>query len=151
MKKISFLALVLLSTLSLVDAREPAVEPVTGISIDDYKVIPPSQAKGYDFQKGKPKSVADKQPIQKTTDTTATTAFKKVETKTTKQLGSEAPAWPTSILLFLLVALPFGAWFGIMKSLEQDKTEDIVPSNTLAFPSRDNKTDDDDFNLPKAG
>lgn len=153
MKKITLLALILLSNMTLVEAREPAVEPVTGISIDDYKVIPPSQAKGYEFQKGKPSNVAQKAPVQKTTTTTNTTAttVTNIETKSTKQLQTDAPGWPTSLFLFVLIALPFGAWFGIMRSLQEDKTEDFVPSNTLAFPTREETTDDDDFNLPKAG
>lgn len=151
MKKITLLALILLSNLTLVEAREPAVEPVTGISIDDYKVIPPSQAKGYEFQKGKPTNVGQKTPVQKTiTNTTATTEVTNIETKTTKQLQTDAPGWPTSLFLFVLIALPFGAWFGIMRSLQEDKTEENVPSNTLAFPTREETTDNDDFNLPKA-
>ena len=150
MKKITLLALILLSNLTLVEAREPAVEPVTGISIDDYKVIPPSQAKGYEFQKGKPSNVAQKAPVQKTTTNTTATTVTNIETKSTKQLQTDAPGWPTSLFLFVLIALPFGAWFGIMRSLQEDKTEDFVPSNTLAFPTRE-ETTDDDFNLPKAG
>ena len=148
MKKITIACFLLLSTLGIAEARKPAVEPVTGISIQDYKEIPPSQAKGYNFQKGKPQNVAKKG----TSPTITNTTVKTVETKTTKQLsGADAPAWPVSLFLFVLIALPFGAWFGIMKSLQKENEDQVVPSNTLAFPTKDNSTDDDDYNLPKAG
>jgi hypothetical protein len=150
MKMMTILSILLLTSFTMAEAREPAVEPVTGISIDDYKVIPPSQAKGYDFQKGKPKEVTKKAPVQKSNDRQFAATIP-VETKTTQQLGANAPTWPVSIFLFVLIALPFGAWFGIMKSLGQDKEDEYIPSNTIAFPTKSDSTDDDDFNLPKAG
>lgn len=146
MKKTNLILILALLTLTSfgLHARGPAVEPVTGISIDDYKEIPPEQAKGYDFQKGKPKAIAKKAHSESSIAPT-----KPVVTKTEKQIYSEGPSWPISIFLILLVALPFGAWFGVLKGLSSEETTEEAPSNTIAFPSK--RTDEDDTNWPKAG
>jgi hypothetical protein len=122
------------------NGRGPAVLPVSGISIDDYKEIPPSKAKGYRFNKGKPKSLNRKMA----------SGFNpsNIENKTSKQVYDAKSSWPISIFLFLLLTMPFGLWFSIMKTLEKKETEII--ENTIPFPSKKSKNDDDDFNYPKA-
>ena len=147
MKTISTTVIFIFSVLflfpSLSEARGPAVEPVQGISIDDYKEVPPSQAKGYQFTNGKPKVLTRK--------VTYKPSFTKVNNKTERQVYGPDASWPTSIILFLLVVMPFGLWFSIMKSLDSKEVETF--ENTIPFPTINNKSsddNDDDFNLPKA-
>lgn len=125
-------------------ARGPAVEPVSGISIDDYKEVPPKQAKGYHFQKGKPVSASTVAPVETFTET------KKPDAKPKEQVYDNVPAWPLSVLLVLLVGLPFGIWIGVMKSLGKEQTTENTSQNTIAFPSK-KSGDDDDVDWPKAG
>jgi hypothetical protein len=122
------------------NARGPAVEPVRGISIEDYKEIPPSQAKGYQFSKGKPKSLTRK--------TASGFNPSSIDKKTSKQVYNSNSSWPISIFLFLLVAMPFGLWFSIMKTLENKETD--LPENTLPFPAKKSQEPDDDIDFPKA-
>jgi hypothetical protein len=113
--------------------------------------VPPSKAKGYDFQKGKPKDVIKNNSVKKTNDKPSTLSTP-VESKTSKQLRADAPAWPVAISLFVLVALPFGIWFGIMKSLDRYGEDEVLPSNTITFPTKNkNESVDDDYDLPKTG
>lgn len=137
----------------MAQARKPAVEPVTGISIDDYKEVPPSEAQGYDWNKGqnnqanrKPKSV-EQAPVN-----TDELPQKEIETVSTPDLT------PAVVLLFML-SLPFGIWFFLLGKLEKPENEvgfqeDEDLDNTLAFPGKSktesNKDDDDDFDIPKA-
>ena len=119
--------------------RAPAVQPVIGISIDDYKDIPPSQAKGYRFVKGKPK-VINRQTASNVNNTN-------IENKSSKQVYGSDTSWPLSIFLFVLISLPFALWFSIMKSL--GKKDNKSPSNTIKFPSKPTN-EDDDVDFPKA-
>ncbi|MBT7610671.1 MAG: hypothetical protein HN576_13005 [Bacteriovoracaceae bacterium] len=121
-------------------SRRPAVEPVSGISIEDYKVIPPSQAKGYQFSRGKPSSLIR--------NTASGFNPSSIEKKTSKQIYDSTSNWPISIFLFLLVIMPFGLWFSIMKSLDNKETD--LPANTLSFPSNKTQKSDDDIDFPKA-
>lgn len=119
--------------------RAPAVQPVSGISIDDYKEVPPSQAKGYEFAKGKPKAI--------NRQTASNINLVNIENKSSKQVYGSDASWPLSIFLFILISLPFALWFTIMKSLGQKDRE--LPTNTLQFPNK-SPNDDDDLDYPKA-
>ena len=133
--------------------RGPAVEPVSGISIDDFKEVPPSQAKGYRFTKGQPKQLVPQKtkPIAKNPVTKIKTS---IDTRSEKQVYGPDSNWPSAIFLLVLLAMPFGLWVSIMKSL--DDKEIVQPDNTIPFPvkkSGPSGHDDDDggdFNLPKA-
>lgn len=151
MKKLILLAIITLPF--SVFARKPAVEPVTGISIDHYKDVPPSQAQGFDWtsdKEAKPSKTnntqskldVDKLPEQQITDTTG-------------------PDLTPAIILFFLLVLPFGIWFFLLGKLEEPVNEvgfqdEETEDNMLAFPSKSKKEekgnddDDDDFNIPKA-
>jgi hypothetical protein len=146
MKKLILLAVIAVSFSAF--ARNPAVEPVSGISIDHYNDVPPSEGQGFDWNnKKQQKSVktkntqskldVDRLPQQEITDTTG------------------ADLTPAFILFFMLV-LPFGIWFFLLGKLEEPEVEvgfDDEKDNMLAFPSKSNKDedgDDDDFDIPKA-
>ncbi len=152
MKNLIVLSLILLPFTVL--ARKPAVEPVTGISIDDYKEVPPSQAKGFDWSKNNKelKVNSDSKP-----------AVKGDVTKLPEQeiTTISTPDLSPAVILLMMLALPFGIWFFLLGKLEApvnekgfEEEEDHL-DNTLAFPgkktkSESNDDDDDDFNIPKA-
>lgn len=147
MKKLLILLIFLLPLSAF--ARKPAIEPVTGISIDDYKEVPPSQAKGYNWNEENKKVTAE------------AIAPKGDVTKLPSRSISEetAPDLKPAIILVLLLVLPFGIWFFLNGKLDSPESEigfqeeEEINDNTLAFPKA-TKTkdddDDDDFNIPKA-
>lgn len=125
MKKILLLILVLVMSFP-VWARKPAVEPVMGISIDNEpKVQNPSLSKGFEFT-----------PYQ--------------EVKRGPQSVSTAPeAKPQEVdrvtpLFFILVmlVLPVGLWFGIMKNIKgTDKEVNADKVKELKNFKKDNHDD----------
>jgi hypothetical protein len=146
MKKLTILLILLLPLTAF--ARKPAVEPVTGISIDEYKEVPPSEAKGYNWNEGEakvtkeaiaPKGDVSRLPTQTISETTGMDL---------------TPA----IILVMLLILPFGIKFFLNGKLDKPETETglekEIHDNTLAFPKsskkEDDDNDDDDFNIPKA-
>lgn len=148
MKKLTILLILLLPLSAF--ARKPAVEPITGISIDDYRDVPPSKAKGYNWNEGESKVTSE--AIAPKGDTS------KLPTRSIAD--STGPDLKPAFILVLLLVLPFGIWFFMNGKLDEPETEigfqDEVHDNTLAFPKtnskkeEDNDDDDDDFNIPKA-
>lgn len=55
---VSVFLFTIVSIPTVIQARKPAVSPVTGISIDDYNEISPSQAKGFYFSEGVPEKIS---------------------------------------------------------------------------------------------
>lgn len=125
--KIVTLVLFLLS--SPLFARSPAVEPVSGISIEEYREVEPSKAAGYNFTREEP-------PYE--------------------QSGKNAQLTPTTAF-FLIVAsaLPFVVWFGIMRALPDatPTTPQQSQTPTLSIINGEGgKSDEEDEHdsLPKA-
>ena len=125
MKKILILILTLVVSLP-VWARKPAVEPVMGISIDNEpKVQNPTLNKGFEFT-----------PYQ--------------EAKRGPQSVSAAPeakpaeadrVTPLFFMLIMLV-LPIGLWFGIMKNIKgADEETDADKVKQLKNYKKDNHDD----------
>lgn len=110
-------------------ARSPAVEPVTGISIEEYRETDPKTSKGYDFSKNDTPAYSE---AHNDAELNATTAF----------------------FLIVASALPFVVWFGVMRALP-----DATPTESQSTPKatfsvingEGKKSDDDDHDsLPKA-
>ncbi len=127
--KIIFLLLFSIST-SLFAGRGPAVEPVTGISIEEYNETTPQQGRGFDFNQ---------------TDS----FFEKAPTDTSLTMTTVA-------FLVFASSLPFIVWFGVMRALPDatpvsTETPAARPSLTVVAkePSSSNN-DDDDQHWPKA-
>ncbi len=126
--KIIFLLLFSIST-SLLAGRSPAVDPVTGISIEEYNETTPTPGRGFDFSEQE-------------------SAYEKVPTDTSLS---------TTSIVFLLFAsaLPFVVWFGVMRALPDGAPlthtgETIRPSLSVVqnkTPEDDHK---DDEHWPKA-
>ena len=126
--KIIALTLIALSINPLF-ARSPAVEPVSGISIEEYRENDPKTAQGYDFTNDE--SLYTEAP-HSDAELTATTAF----------------------FLIVASALPFVVWFGVMRALpDATPTESqSAPKPTFSVIKGEGKKaeDDEDDSLPKA-
>lgn len=124
--KITILLLLTFST-PLFANRSPAVEPVTGISIEEYRETTPSPSSGFDF-------------------TNSEAFYEKAPTDT--QLS-------TTTVLFLLFAsaLPFVVWFGVMNALPDGvptSSESATRPALSVVPGESKKDDDHDHHYPKA-
>tara|TARA_R110002049_G_scaffold156002_3_gene320944 strand:- start:632 stop:1012 length:381 start_codon:yes stop_codon:yes gene_type:complete len=124
--KIIFLLLFSVST-SLF-ARGPAVEPVSGISIEEYNETTPKEGRGFDFSSDN--TYYEKMPAD--TNLSATSI----------------------IFLVFASALPFFVWFGIMRALPDGSPVNQASTSTrpsLTVVSDDQSpTDSDDQHWPKA-
>ena len=133
-------------------ARQPAVDPVQGISIDEYKDVPPEKNKGsYEFserptpqnkretvtQGAKPKNPG--QSVQKEIQN------RQVASPTQKT------DWPLGFLLVALLALPFAIWWIFQKNLKNHQTPPPHTDNTVDLREhRNRKGDSQDDDYPKA-
>ncbi len=128
-----FLALV---SSSMTFARGPAVEPVTGISIDQYDDVPPSKAVPFDFsQENRTKKL---EPVKKNT-------VKETNLETLEDSQSSTNKY---IVILMVCLLPIAVWLGLMKGVKD--LDEEVPSNIVDLDSKRDNDDDDDMNFPKA-
>ena len=115
---------------SLYASRGPAVDPVTGISIEEYTETTPSAGQGFDF---------------KQTDT----YFDRAPTDTSLSLTTIA-------FLFFASSLPFIVWFGVMRALPdgapvQSSTSGATPKLSVVRSDKNDSHDhDEERNWPKA-
>ncbi|PIP90116.1 MAG: hypothetical protein COW01_09560 [Bdellovibrionales bacterium CG12_big_fil_rev_8_21_14_0_65_38_15] len=127
--KIIFLLLFSISS-SLFASRGPAVEPVTGISIEEYNETTPQPGRGFDFNQ---------------TDT----FFEKAPTDTSLTMTTVA-------FLIFASSLPFIVWFGVMRALPDatpvnSEAPTARPSLTVVAKEPSSSNDeDDDQHWPKA-
>jgi len=117
-------------------ARKPAVEPVTGIAIDQYDDVAPSKATPFQFGQKKTKNLA---PAK---------SRKEVKQTSIKQ-ESESKSQTNKIIVILMVCLlPIAVWLGLMKGIKDLDQEE--PENVITLHPKKDKDDDDDINFPKA-
>jgi len=90
-------------------SRRPAVEPVTGISIDNLQTPPTSKFVGFDFSSGKPKDLRPQ-------------SYRKVRKVSA---DSEDKGMSPAYFVIFLAFLPLAVWFGIMKKIRQDEISAI--------------------------
>ena len=112
MKKALFIFLFFYSTISL--GRSPAVHPITGLSIDEQKIIPSQVAKGFDFSSAK----------------------LKWPSKNTEESGAQNII--QIIGLLFLLALPYAIWHRILANV--GKTD----SSSTPEKKVEKQDDDDD-------
>ncbi|PIK14979.1 hypothetical protein [Halobacteriovorax sp. JY17] len=128
-----FLALI---TSSMTFARKPAVEPVSGISIDQYDDVAPSKATPFDFtQNEKSKSLA---PVRKSP----------VKETNVEMMDDSKSTTNKTIVILMICLLPIAVWLGLMKGVKD--LEEEVPSNVVDLDSKRESDNDDDMNFPKA-
>jgi len=143
MRKTTFLILASFFLCFTLLARQPAVEPVMGLSIDEQKPIAPAKAKGYRF---KPNS-------ERTNRELAANIYSNDGVKETK-LENSSNTIPIIFIIFISV-LPFIIWFTIIKGMNDKHSNNRTGrlKNNLSFLSdyqNSNLKDHDDDNIPKA-
>lgn len=127
--KIIFLLLFSIST-SLFASRGPAVEPVTGISIEEYNETTPQPGRGFDFNQ-------------------ADSFFEKAPTDTSLTMTTVA-------FLIFASALPFIVWVGVMRALPDatpvgSDAPAVRPNLTVVAKEPSSPTsEEDDQHWPKA-
>lgn len=95
--------------------RAPAVEPVTGISIDQYREVDPKEDKGFDWHQDSSKFTRFKN--NRTTGQRASVAY-----------DSSASTTMSVVFLVAIVAFPIALWFTLMKSFPN--TPSSSPENS---------------------
>ena len=105
-------------------ARTPAVDPVIGLSIDEYKQVPPEKSQGYTFSE-------TPTPLRSTASEEGQEySFQNITEVSQHQLeGSSSSNLPTLFLFLVLLVLPFGMWWFIHRKIE----DEIIPENTIDF------------------
>ena len=147
LKRLSLITLFLLSLSAF--GRSPAVEPIRGISINEYKEVDPAADPGFNWRQS---------PYVEET-TLVNTRFP-AESNLIKQTKSQRKSWPTYVFLVSLIGLPFVLWYSVMKGLEdkepsQNVIHDVatgVATNTIDFNEEREKRqkESDDSDIPKA-
>jgi hypothetical protein len=134
--------LLILSFISLVMtpsfARKPAVDPVIGVSIEEYKEVPPEKAQGFDFNR-KPNSKNIAAPVARTHS----------PEKLSVQNATDANASSGKLLFLFFIFLPIIA-SGITFYRLSKRHRDIHGMENLEVTERDEERNDDDFDIPKA-
>ncbi len=134
----------LLSTASF--GRAPAVEPVTGISIDQYREVDPKKDPGFNWNQNSSQFVRFK--------TGARTA-----SRSTASYDSTTSTTMTAVFLLAIVAFPIALWFTLMKSFPstptstpENSTHESVTIDLAAERSKreDQESSDDDDHIHKA-
>lgn len=121
--------------------RAPAVDPVMGLSIEEYEKVDPADATPFDF-------------TEQSTEPTAISA--PLAPRSLQQTSSESKGPPTYFYI-LMSLLPFVIWYGVMKnleSLEEEVVTENIEDNTFDLNAQREKRaaldQNDDTDLPKA-
>ncbi|MEE3079607.1 MAG: hypothetical protein VX341_09760 [Bdellovibrionota bacterium] len=137
---LSFACLIKINTF----ARKPAVEPIMGVSIEEYKEVPPAKAKGYDFSR-KPNSNVNNQD---TIPTKEVRIHNQNEIKSQSQTKLEDTS-NKNFLFFVLVALPLLASFvSYLRFKSKDTTN--ANHNVIDLNSKRSSTHNDDDDVKRA-
>lgn len=116
MKQITLLLLFVISLTTF--GRAPAVEPVRGISIDQYQETDPAQDPGFNWKQG--------DYVQ---ETSLITTRVPAEAALINKTSNQSKSWPTYVFLISLLTLPFVLWYSVMKGLENP---DADPSESIS-------------------
>jgi hypothetical protein len=110
-------------------ARSPAVEPVTGISIDQYKQVDPSNDPGFDWNQQNSKAVS----------TSLITTRVPSQNSLIQKTRSQEKSLGTTLLLIALLTLPFFIWNVAMRGLDKTTAAHGVTAETVDLSSEREK------------
>lgn len=140
---------ILSSIVSLSHARHPAVDPVRGLSIDEYPEIAPENAQGFEFgQVPAQTSEALRATASDQAPQAPQIVTSNIPSVTQADLEGHAPSFPTLLLLTLLLGMPFGLWWFIHKKIKEE-TSSSFPENTIDI-NRARKEKEGKDDVPKA-
>lgn len=133
MKLVTLFTLCFIS-LTQVFGRSPAVEPVTGISIDQYKEVDPAKDPGFNFKQSAPKQVS----------------FRKPAGKRAPADYESGPSITTTIaFLTLVISFPIALWFTMMKAFPAAPTptsSETPSAQTFDLAAERSKREDESEN-----
>lgn len=113
MKKITLIIILGIFTSFNLFGRSPAVEPVMGISIEEYENVPPEEATPYDFAETSQAKAPSRAPAIEVPSSFEFTA----PSRTFSQVEAETNVPP--YLIFMALLLPLIVWFGLLKNLDK--------------------------------
>lgn len=130
MKSFLLLAIVFLSSAAF--GRAPAVEPIRGISIDDYREVDPKRDPGFNWNQN-----------DVVRDTSLITTREPAQKALIADTESQNKNWPTYVFLASLITLPFVLWYSVMKGLEESEKHAHHEPTTGSpnLPHHDNTVD----------
>lgn len=141
MRKVFFIVFMLLSSINA-HARKPAVEPIVGVSIEEYKEVDPSQAKGFNFGKEVTKSNPTAQDARE--------ADYHPEQMATQSLKEKSE--PGQLILILFVFLPvIASGFLFFKNFKKDEEhQNVYDLEAIKKQKENQKPSDDHDDISKA-
>lgn len=128
-------------------ARKPAVEPVLGVSIEEYKEVAPEKAKGFDFNR-KPTSKTNQKEESLTTKanfTERTHSQADLRTDTATDTSHSG----TLVLLFFIF-LPIIASGIVFYKLAKTEEKQERPTLRVINGSKEDETENDDDDIKRA-
>lgn len=131
-----------------VEARKPAVEPVMGLSIEEYENVPPEQSQGFNFDQNETQKAESRQPGQEQLTVPQTPVASRNLINQSAQ--SSSPDTPATLFYILLSLLPFVVWFGLMKNLDANREEEFTAEMYDLEEQRRKRDQDHDDDIPKA-
>lgn len=129
------------------EARRPAVEPVMGLSIEEYENVTPEQSQGFNFERPQ----ADRPPQNENVNIDSIRQGNSIAPRNLINQPSSATesSAPATLFYILLSLLPFIVWFGLMKNLDaEQQVDNSAEMYDLEEQRRKRQKKDDD--IPKA-
>lgn len=150
-----FLSLMIALSFSFtLQARSPAVDPVMGISIEEYEHVDPSTAKGFDFSSGKANQIGERSDNTTTQGPIRRPAITPEQVKTAQSLGAEenakTPMWVGILLAATCIVMPLAIWGLVFRPQSHAGRPNAEVSNLEEARNQKKAREEQDKNLPKA-
>ena len=142
----TILLVILLSFTNVSMARKPAIDPVIGIGIDDKPAKTPTKVRFFDFKNKDNVSGKNSFVPKKTNDIRSTSDLEENDGNFSLQ----------ALLIFLILLLPFGLWFGMIYRLKSnERATHIDPITTKEdfdpeLAENEEEEEEDEIDYPKA-
>lgn len=129
-------------------SREPAVEPVMGLSIEEYENVPPEESQGFNFeQKDAQETQRGPSGQQQLSRPQTPAAARNLINQSNQTSTTDTPA---TLFYILLCLLPFIVWFGLMKNLDGNQEENFTAEMYDLEEQRRKREGSDDDDIPRA-
>ncbi len=114
--------------------RSPAVEPVMGLSIEEYETVSPENATPYDFAETTTEAKAPaRAPAIEVPSSFEFTA----PSRTFSQVEAETRVPP--YLIFMALLLPLIVWFGLLKNIDKSFENPTQAENMVSLEEQRQK------------
>ncbi len=137
---------IFITAINLTMARSPAVEPVSGISIDNQKIVSPQKIKSFNFSKNSDLQNGRNIATQPIINKRANSVIKK---NLVKDSNSSATIFYQSLIVLIILLLPIIVWAHTYSQLKQQSSKHEDNLHILPKKNSDNESNGDE-DLPKA-